>query len=99
MGVPKRDLVGVSQVALESRRLKVAPGLEHTSTLLEEMRNFRMKIDPKTAHDSYSHWREQDHDDLVLSVASALWAAERLVKKLTQVEVPQRILGYRAEAS
>jgi len=63
-GVPKRDLVGVSQVLLESRRLKVAKELELRPVLLEEMRNFRARIDPKTAHDSYSHWREAAHDDL-----------------------------------
>ena len=32
-----------------------------------------MKIDPKTAHDSYEHWREGDHDDLVLAVSMAAW--------------------------
>ena len=29
----------------------------------------------KTAHDSYEAWREGDHDDLVLSVGMAVWAA------------------------
>ncbi len=35
-----------------------------------------MKIDPATAHDSYSHWREGDHDDLVLATAMACWFRE-----------------------
>ena len=29
----------------------------------------RVKIDPKTAHDSYAAWRENQHDDLVFAVA------------------------------
>jgi len=35
-----------------------------------------VKIDPRTAHDSYSHWREGDHDDLVLATALACWFRE-----------------------
>jgi hypothetical protein len=27
----------------------------------------------RTAHDSYEHWREGDHDDLVLAAALACW--------------------------
>jgi hypothetical protein len=38
--------------------------------------NFKVKIDPRSAHDSYSAWREEDHDDLVLSVALAAWWGE-----------------------
>lgn len=71
--VPKRDLVAAVQVLLQSGRLKMAAGLPETATLRAELLNFRMRIDPKTAHDSYSHWREGDHDDLVLSAAVALW--------------------------
>lgn len=71
--VPKRDLVSAVQVLLQSGRLKIASSLPEAATLKAELLNFRMKIDPKTAHDSYSHWREGDHDDLVLSAAVALW--------------------------
>ncbi len=70
---PKRDLVGAAQVLLQSGRLKIAAGLELAETLRQELRNFRVKIDPRTAHDSYSHWREGEHDDLVLAVALAVW--------------------------
>lgn len=74
--VPKRDLVGVLQVLLQSGRLKVSSQLKLGPVLQAEMLNFKVKIDPVTAHDSYSAWRESDHDDLVLSVALACWFAE-----------------------
>lgn len=74
--VPKRDLVGTLQVLLQSKRLKIAARLELGQILQAEMLNFKVKIDPATAHDSYSAWREQDHDDLVLSVALAAWWGE-----------------------
>jgi hypothetical protein len=71
--VPKRDLIGAAQVLLQSGRLRIAEGLQEAETLRKELLNFKVKIDPKTAHDSYSHWREQDHDDLVLAVSMAAW--------------------------
>jgi hypothetical protein len=71
--VPKRDLVSAVQVLLQNDRLKIAQGLPLADTLKVELLNFRVKIDPKTAHDSYSHWREADHDDLVLATAMACW--------------------------
>ena len=79
--VPKRDLVGVLQVLLQTGRLKVASQLKLGPVLQAEMMNFKVKIDPATAHDSYSAWREQDHDDLVLAVALACWYAETAAPK------------------
>jgi len=71
--VPKRDLVTVTQVLLQNGRLRVASGLPEAETLKKELLNFKVKIDPKTAHDSYEHWRESEHDDLVLAVSMAAW--------------------------
>jgi hypothetical protein len=71
--VPKRDLVSATQTLLQNERLKIAESLELAPTLKKELLNFRVKVDPKTAHDSYEHWREGDHDDLVLATALACW--------------------------
>ena len=45
--------------------------------LREELLNFRRKINLATAYDSYEHWREPGHDDLVLATALVCWAARR----------------------
>jgi hypothetical protein len=79
--VPKRDLAGAVQVALQSGRLKIAAGLPDTQVLVAELQNFRVKIS-LAGHDSYGagtgeEWRVGAHDDLVLAVAIALWAAQR----------------------
>ncbi len=74
--VPKRDLVGVVQVALQGGRIKISPRLPLASVLTEELGNFRMRFDPKTSHDGYASWREAIHDDLVLSLAIAIWRSE-----------------------
>ena len=81
--VPKRDLVSIVQVLLQSARLKIAEALPEAATLVQELLNFRVKIDPHTAHDSYAAWRENLHDDLVLATALACWVAEKI-----DVDVP-----------
>jgi hypothetical protein len=68
--------VGVLQVVMQTGRLKIPSKLKLAQLFQAELLNFRVKIDPQTAHDSYSAWREQEHDDLVLSVALACWCGE-----------------------
>ncbi|HEX3149844.1 MAG TPA: hypothetical protein VHR66_17335 [Gemmataceae bacterium] len=73
--VPKKDLVGVLQVLLQEKRLKVAPALDQAQTLAEELQQFQMRaisLDPSAVE-----WRERPHDDLVLAVAVAAWQSEQ----------------------
>ncbi len=72
---PKRDLIAVMQVLLQSRRLRIAPSLPEAATLQSELQTFQTKISA-TAHDTYDA-REGAHDDLVLAAALACWYAER----------------------
>ncbi len=76
--VPKRDLVGVVQVGLQNRMLKIASGLDLAETLSRELQNFTVKI-TNAANDVYGAWREGTHDDLVLAVALAVWRANQPV--------------------
>jgi len=73
--LPKKDLVGVLQVLLQEKRLKVAPALEHARTLAEELQLFQIKTVP--AKPDVLVWRERPHGDLVLAVGIAVWQAER----------------------
>jgi hypothetical protein len=73
--VPKRNLVSALQVALQTGTLKIASSLPLAEVLREELLNFRVKVNIATGHDSYEHWREGDHDDLVLAAAMAVWSA------------------------
>ena len=71
--VPKRELVSTVQVLLQGGRLKIAEDLPNAAVLIQELLNFRVKIELLTAHDSYGPWRERTHDDLVLATALACW--------------------------
>ena len=73
--VPKLDLVAALEVPFHTETLKVANGLQLWGALREELQNFRRKVNAKTAHTSFEHWRETDHDDLVLAAALACWGA------------------------
>jgi hypothetical protein len=84
-GVPKRDLAMSLQALFGTRRLKIAPrlgfdntggGEDYTKILLDEIRNFKVKITERK-NDTYEAWREKDHDDMVLSVAMNAWYFQR----------------------
>jgi hypothetical protein len=74
--VPKKDLVSVTQVLLQTRRLKIAKALPHAQLLARELVNFRARMTPQTA-ESQLDWRERANDDLVLALAIAAWKAEK----------------------
>jgi hypothetical protein len=73
--VPKRDLVSVVQVFLQTGRLKIDKTLPEASVLTTELQGFKYSISP-SGHDRYgndvSKWRENSHDDLVLTLEIAL---------------------------
>lgn len=73
--VAKRDLVSTTQVLLQTHRLHMGERIEGAPLIRHELDSFTVKIST-AANDTYEAWREQDHDDLVLSVALAAWYAE-----------------------
>jgi hypothetical protein len=73
--VPKRELVGTTQVALSTGRLKIADDLALKPILIQELQNFQVHISD-AGFDSYEA-RTGKHDDIVLSLAMALWLAQR----------------------
>jgi hypothetical protein len=86
--VPKRDLVGCVQLALQNRMLKTSPALVEAATLMSELQNFKATISAN-GHDSYgagSDWRVGNNDDLVLAAAMAIWCANRPPLRVSAAE-------------
>lgn len=75
--VPKRQLVSVLQVLLQTRRLHISSELQFAPVLVKELQTFKVKVS-EAGNESFEAWRERDHDDLVLAVALAAWGAECL---------------------
>ncbi len=63
--IPRKDILTLLRIAIESRRLKAPRNLAMRDEFLDELANL--------GAESSSHTR--DHDDLVFAVALALWAA------------------------
>jgi hypothetical protein len=74
--VPKADLATNVQALLEPRRLTIAKDLDLAGQLVQEMKNFRVKISD-SGHARFEHATESKTDDILLSLACALWFAER----------------------
>lgn len=72
--VAKTHLIGALLVALETERLKFAPGLKLVPALEAELRDFRVKI-TAAANQTYGA-KSGQHDDLVIAVALACWIGE-----------------------
>lgn len=75
--VPKKDLVAVVQVLLQSRRLKWDAKLPFAAELARELADFQVRV-TAAANEQFGTWREGQHDDLVLAVAIAAWLAEEI---------------------
>jgi hypothetical protein len=74
--VSKLHLVGLIQSLLGSGRLKVAKGGPLGEVLVQEARNFRVRVGA-TGAETFAAWREADHAALLLAPADGLWRAHR----------------------
>ena len=74
--VPKKELVTALQLALQARRLKVAPDLPDADLLTSELAAFRLRK-VTLAETEAPEWRVGSNDDLVFAVALACWWADQ----------------------
>ncbi len=79
--VPKKDIVTAVRVLMEGNRLKIHAGLPYARLLISELEGFNYEINARGyttfGNDVGVLWREAQHDDLVLSVAFAVWYGEQ----------------------
>jgi hypothetical protein len=75
--VPKRDLVLGLQVLLKRGGLQVARGLRDGPTLVSELQQMEVRM-TSGRNEQYATRRAGGHDDLVLAVALAAWAAKKV---------------------
>lgn len=83
--VPKRDLVMRLVTLFQTGRFKIAAGIPLSDILINELKNFKIKINTATGNDSYEAWRDKEHDDLVLSVSLACWFGEHKFNRRGQL--------------
>lgn len=88
--VPKADIISALQRAIGRQELKIAAGIPEAPTLFEEAARMQAKQNP-SGYVRYSH-REDEHDDLVLSVGIGLWVAYHWKKNKLHT-MPRGALG------
>jgi hypothetical protein len=74
--VPKTELVTALQIIFQSGRLKIAKDIDIAQLLVKELHNFRQKVSQR-GRATFEAARESEHDDLVISLAMAIWYSER----------------------
>lgn len=70
--VPKRDLISSTVQLLQRGVLRLPANIPDAPALQSELLSYQVKIDERTAHDSYNA-RSGQHDDLVLALAMGCW--------------------------
>lgn len=94
--VPKRDLVGIVQVLLQNRRLRIAKALPEAGRLVEEMEQFRVEVTER-GRDTYAA-AAGAHDDLVVALALACWFGEMVAPARIEAEDDEPFDAFSREA-
>jgi hypothetical protein len=85
--VAKKELVSILRRLLGTDRLQIEQTLPEAPVLSQELGTFQVKIS-EAKNETFEAWRERDHDDLVLAVAIACWAAETPLIDWPQPDAP-----------
>jgi hypothetical protein len=74
--VPKLHLCSSAQAVVQQRRVKYAEKLPLGPVLEKELETFQVKV-TTSQNETFAAWRENDHDDIVLSLAMLIWHGEQ----------------------
>lgn len=75
--VPKRDLVTTLAAAFQQRRIEISQDLKLASRFKQQLLKFTAKI-TRNRNMTFEALTEEDHDDLVIAVALAVWYLEKI---------------------
>jgi hypothetical protein len=73
-------LIAAVQVALQSKQLKIASGLQDAQILRDELAAYQVTVS-EDGRDSYGNGREAPNDDLVLALAIAAYVATKRITR------------------
>jgi hypothetical protein len=73
--VPKKELITTLQVVFQARLIRIPRSLPLSDRLVRELSDFRVKI-TRAANEKFGAWADGQHDDMVLSLALAVWLSE-----------------------
>lgn len=91
--VPKRELVGATQVAIQKKKLRAKPGVEKFAKLKNQLLEFQIKRTDRG--NSVYEGQGVQHDDLVIALLCPLWLSQEIPLTESQgeaVAAPETLL-------
>jgi hypothetical protein len=85
--VPKRDLIFPAVAAFQQGRIRIARGIADRDALVDELKNYRSKVNISTGNLAFEPWRESAHDDLLFATCLALWGWEVKRRGTTRLRI------------
>ncbi len=72
LNVPKNELIDTLKLAVEQRRLRIAPGITFEQDIKKQFSHF-IEMETRTKKTTYGNDNPEVHDDIVISAAMAVW--------------------------
>ena len=70
--VPKKDLIFPAVAAFQQGKIRIGRVADRDA-LVNELKNYRSKVNISTGNLAFEPWRESEHDDLLFATCLALW--------------------------
>ena len=82
--VPKEELINTLNMVFQSRRMEIPAENPYLQQILKEFEHF---VSKRTEHGNmtYEAAKESIHDDLVVSLAQAVWYAEKMYGRVQKI--------------
>jgi len=85
--VPKKDLIFPAVAAFQQGKIRIAKGIKDRDALVNELKNYRSKVNIATGNLAFEPWRESEHDDLLFATCLALWGWEVKRRGTTKLRI------------
>ena len=84
--VPKKDLVFPAVAAFQQGKIRIGKVADRAA-LVDELKNYRSKVNISTGNLAFEPWRESQHDDLLFATCLALWGWEVKRRGTTRLRI------------
>jgi hypothetical protein len=84
--VPKKDLIFPAVAAFQQGKIRIGRVADREA-LVDELKNYRSKVNISTGNLAFEPWRESQHDDVLFATCLALWGWEVKRRGTTRLRI------------
>jgi len=85
--VPKHELIFPCVAAFQQGQVRISKGIKDREALVDELKNYRRKVNISSGNLSFEPWRESEHADLLFALCLALWGWETRRRGSTRLRI------------